>query len=82
MNLCGMHDHENTVGQDRTDDEHRKQRMHKDTDRYSADWIERVQEPEGISRTESENIFSFTDDDKCLQQRETILEKPNNLQRF
>lgn len=70
--LCGFdcgrggHDHENTVEQDRTDDEHRKQRMHEDIDGDSPDWIERVQEPEAIGRTESEDIFAFTDDDKGL----------------
>lgn len=80
--LCGFdcgrggHDHENTVEQDRTDDEHRKQRMHEDIDGDSPDWIERVQEPEAIGRTESEDIFAFTDDDKGLQKK-----KQNNITR-
>lgn len=48
--------------------------MHEDIDGDSPDWIERVQEPEAIGRTESEDIFAFTDDDKGLQKK-----KQNNI---
>lgn len=50
--------------------------MHEDIDGDSPDWIERVQEPEAIGRTESEDIFAFTDDDKGLQKK-----KQNNITR-
>lgn len=46
--------------------------MHEDIDGHSPDWIERVQEPEAIGRTESEDVLAFTDDDKRLQQKNRI----------
>lgn len=42
--------------------------MYEDIDRYPSNWIERIQHPEGIGRTESKNVFAFTNDDECLKQ--------------
>lgn len=61
------HYHQYTICEDGGNDEQRKQRMHQNINRYTADRIEGVQQVAGLVRRKAENILTPTNHNERLQ---------------
>ena len=67
--FCWRSDHKDAIREDGTDDKEVKKGVDEDVDGCTSKWAEGAEQPHGLSRWKSEDVFAFTDNREHLSRQ-------------